>query len=529
MFSFILGLVTLVNSSVEFRKVHDKDVFYNFVFYQNELFVGSNKGIYKLADDFGELNLYDASVKGLISPNLTIDNSLVIKFIESPIQLPREYSNSVTDFVYHGDYILIIARGRLLVFKKSDYTFSPYESVRSISDNGVGTYGGVYLNDTKLKKIAYTDGQIREFGHVTMVCYNGLLKYEGGEETIIYLNDNSKRTEGKYGLISDVFYIDTSRYLLISNKGIYEYNMNGVFELLYSCQKEIVPIRVKDYQKILQSGEFDFIDDGQYISLNVIDKNYQVVDKALDKGIIDALECSENGNYFYMISEGDILIKYVRTIDGLELVDQKALKAPAHTIIDFNDLVFVSGNNGLSIYSKSKNSLAQDVIVDEFNKGAIFKSEREVKIGSIHGVYIFDNLKLLEKKLLYSEVESNPNTLLVLIIIGFTVFGVLMFRMNRRWKNKLISDDLLISLIKRFIRNNLSVVTLDLIEDEFKLDYNELNDLSNDFNPARYIRKQRGIVAKEMFLANQSISAISQKSGYSESYLVKNKKRFLKL
>ena len=361
-----------------------------------------------------------------------------------------------------------------------------------------------------------------------MVCYNGLLKYKEGEETIIYLNDNSKRTDGRYGLISDIIDVDTSEYLLISNKGIYEYHENGVFELLYSCQKEILPIKIKDNAKILQTGEFDFIDNGQYISLNVADKSYQVVEKDLDEGIIDALECNENGNYFYMISKENLLLKYVRTIDGLELVDQIGLNTPAHTIMDFNDLVFISGNDGLSIYSKSKHKIAQDVVVDEFNKGAIFKSEQEVKIGSIHGVYTFDNLKLLEKNLLYSDVESNPNTFLAVVIISFAVIGFIVFRVNRRWKNKLISDELNISLIKRFIRNNLAVVTLSLIEDEFKLDYNELNRLSHNFKPAHYIRQQRGIVAKEMFLADKSISVISQKTGYSESYLIKNKKRFLK-
>ena len=91
-----------------------------------------------------------------------------------------EYLNAVTDFAYHGNNILVIARGKIFVYRKYNYTFSSFESVRSISEHGVGTYGGVYLNNNKLKKIAYTDGQIREFGDVTMVCYNGLLKYEEG-------------------------------------------------------------------------------------------------------------------------------------------------------------------------------------------------------------------------------------------------------------------------------------------------------------------------------------------------------------
>ena len=72
------------------------------------------------------------------------------------------------------------------------------------------------------------------------------------------------------------------------------------------------------------------------------------------------------------------------------------------------------------------------------------------------------------------------------------------------------------------------VVTLNLIEEEFKLDYNELNSLSKAFSPARYIRQQRGALAKEMFLANNSVTTISEKTGYSETYLVKNKNRFIR-
>ena len=528
MIHLVLGLVSLINTSLALEEIHDQDVFYNFVLYQNELLVGSNRGIYKIPEGSGELELYDPSVKGPIKSNLSADKSYAIRFIDSPLELTDENLNAVTDFAYHGNNILVIARGKIFVYRKYNYTFSSFESVRSISEHGVGTYGGVYLNNNKLKKIAYTDGQIREFGGVTMVCYNGLLKYEEGAEEIVYLNDNSKRTKGEYGLISDIFALSSSEYLIVSSKGIYEFDENGVFELLYSCQKRVIPIRSKIEDRILQTGEFHFIDNGKYIVIHITSENHEIVNFNVNQGIVDALECDDNGNYFYMISEDDFLLKYVRSDHGLELISQIRLGASAHTMMDFDDLIFLAGNDGLSIYSKEKNQIVPNVIIDEFNRGAIYKSKEQIRIGSIHGIYTFSNLKLFEKELTYADIESSPNGTQSLIIVGFLTLGLITFLTYRRWRNKFVTDDVKISLIKRFIRKNLPVVTLNLIEEEFKLDYNELNSLSKAFSPARYIRQQRRALAKEMFLANNSVTTISEKTGYSETYLVKNKNRFIR-
>ena len=71
-------------------------------------------------------------------------------------------------------------------------------------------------------------------------------------------------------------------------------------------------------------------------------------------------------------------------------------------------------------------------------------------------------------------------------------------------------------------------VTLKMLELELDLDYNELNSLSKNFKPAKYIKERRGAIAKEMLLADELISEVSKKTGYSETYIVKNKYRFIK-
>jgi AraC-like DNA-binding protein len=55
-----------------------------------------------------------------------------------------------------------------------------------------------------------------------------------------------------------------------------------------------------------------------------------------------------------------------------------------------------------------------------------------------------------------------------------------------------------------------------------------MNNLSKEFKPAKFIKERRIDLTKKMILNDNSISEISKKTGYSETYLVKNKYKFLK-
>ena len=83
--------------------------------------------------------------------------------------------------------------------------------------------------------------------------------------------------------------------------------------------------------------------------------------------------------------------------------------------------------------------------------------------------------------------------------------------------------------IKNFIKENLATVTLVNIQDKFDIDYNALNNLQEDFSPAKFIKQNRNIKARDMFIENQPVSKISLITGYSQSYLIKNKYKFLKI
>jgi AraC-like DNA-binding protein len=524
---YILTSIILFNYAFTIQKIYDDKVFYNFVTYQNELYISSNNGIYKINSSGDDLTLFDGSIIGPINSIFQKNNNFKIKFIKSPLKFPDFYSTSTSDFAYLENTLFIISRGKLLIYKDLSYEFKPFESVRSITKNAVGSYNGIYIKGKKLNKITYTDGQIKEFDSITFVCYNGLLSYKKNKETKIYSNDNSIRSKGEYGVISDIFLINNFEYLVLSDKGIYNYNNEtDTFKLIYTSQKKIIPIRNKIQDRIKDREEFHFIDDNQYISLNVIDFKTEIIENKINYKINDILESDLDGNNFYAISENKLLLSFKRTKNGLMLKSKTDIRMTAHTISDYNDLIFLSGNKGLSIFSKTKKNLYDGYIIDEFNKSAVYKSDGSISFGSVHGIYSIREIKKFNNNLIFKDyrIDNNRNYLYV----GIIAIIIILMLIIKRVTKKNITNDQLVSNIKRFIRGNLNRVTLKMLEIEFNLDYYEINSLNKDFKPAQFIKTERKELAKKMLLNKKSISEIGKKTGYSETYLLKNKYKFLR-
>ena len=534
---YIIGFIVLFsntlvsnnysNNNFTIHKIYDDEIFYNFVSYENELYISSSNGIYKIDESGDNLILFDASIPGPINTIFERNNNFKIKFIELTNVYPNLYAESITDFAYLDNNLYVIARGKLLIYNNLKYSFNSAGSVRSITENAIGTYGGVYINGKKLNKITYTDGQIRKFDSITFVCYNGLLSFKDNIETKLYNNDNSIRTKGEYGAISDIYAIDKSKYIVISDKGIYRYDYElNVFDLIYTNQNKIIPIRNKIDSRIKDRGEFHFIDDKRYISLNVKENKIDIIESNIKYEIKDILESDVNGNDFYAISKNNLLLSLKRTKDGLKLGEKFPIESSAHTISDYENLVFLSGDKGLSIFEKTKKKIYDNYIIEEFNKGAIYKENNKISFGSIHGVYTIDDIKDFEKSLIFKDfkIKNNKNFL----YLGVFLFIFILIIIIRVLSKKNITDEQLILSIKRFIRKNLSSVTLKMLEVEFNLDYNEINSINKNFKPAKYIKTERLDLTKKMLLNKKTISEISEKTGYSETYLLKNKYKFLR-
>ena len=404
----LFSLIFFNNNTYTIDKLYEGKIFYNLVIYENELYVSSNSGIYKIdSSNNNSLLIFNKDVIGPVKTDFTKDNDFKVKFqkIDGGFELgvniqPKVLLNALTDYAFHNNRLFIIRRGKLVSFKKLTYSYTPYESVRSITKNTVGSYNGIFINGEKLKKLKYTDGQIKEFDSITFVCYKGLLSYENNIETIIYTG-NDKRNEKKYGNVYDVFLINHPNYLVVSSNGLYNYNSEvNSFNLIYKSQNEIIPARVnKNDNKIGNNGFFSFVDNNELISINVNTLDIEILGNWLDKNVDDILLCDVETKNIYTISGNKYLLRYKTSSDGLELIEKTPINLTAHTISDFGNLIFLSGNNGLTIYDKNKRKMFDGYILDEFNKNAVYKSENEISFGSINGVYSFKNLKEFSRNL----------------------------------------------------------------------------------------------------------------------------------
>ena len=528
LFSFIF----FTNNTYTIDKVYEGKIFYNFVQYEDELYVSSNKGVFKIeSSNNNSLLIFKKDIIGPIKTNFSKNQNYKIKFQSPVVEIkPPTFLNAITDYAFFNNSLFIIRRGKLVSFKKLSYEYSPYESVRSITKNTVGSYNGIFINGKKLKKLKYTDGQIKEFDSITFVCYKGLLSYENNKETIIY-RGNDKRNEKKYGNIYDIFLINHPNYLVVSSNGLYNYNSEeNSFDLIYSTQKEIIPARVnKNDTKIGNNGIFSFVDNNELISININTLETKSLGNWLENNVNDILLCDVEPKNIYTISENKYLHYYKMSSDGLELIKKTPINLTAHTISDFGNLIFLSGNNGLSIYDKNKQKMFDGYILDEFNKNAVYKSANEISFGSIHGVYSFKNLKEFSKNLIFSDFKiekSYKSEFFFFLIALFILITIVVKKYNS--SNKInVSREKLVLNIKNFIQNNLNSVTLKMLEDEFDLAYYEINSLDKDFKPAVFIKNSRKIKAQKMFFDKKSMSEIAQKTGYSETYLLKNKTKFI--
>ena len=75
-FLYFLSVITTSNNNFVIKKIHDDKVFYNFVTYENELYVSSNKGIFKI-NSVGDLALFNKSIVGPI--NSIIQKTIILR------------------------------------------------------------------------------------------------------------------------------------------------------------------------------------------------------------------------------------------------------------------------------------------------------------------------------------------------------------------------------------------------------------------------------------------------------------------
>ena len=498
----------------ELVSVDSEKIYYTIIKNEGSLFFGTNQGVFKLEKGV-QLVEHKLSVKGSITTNLK-QETLRISFIRAPKNIPiGEYGGSITSIQSFKNYVYVISRGKLLIFKNKLYSYSPFESVRSITTSYIGSYNGIFQRGEVLTYPPYTNGQIKEYDDITFICYDGLVAIQGDQQEIMYDAPAGNRI---YGAIENIFKLQNENYVVVSDLGLYLYNLEeNLFQMIYDGRDgPIIPLRVTFRNGFEFKPGFWF---GQNNNLYKIDlSSYQVSTiQTFDAKIVDLVA---EKDIFYVLTSNQQISSLYSDNHRTFIVNKIPLADTFHTLEHKRNYLFMSGNNGLSIYDLSENELYNNVVIDEFNRGAVFKTDNAISLGSIHGVYQFENIDLLVDSIStdfrVNELDYRSNTIFILIVLlmGFVVL-VYVFRNRRRSYN----NQEMVLAIQKYIDSNLNKVDVVAISEKFNIDNNLLYHLDPDFKPGDYIKQRRKEKAAELIAKGLPIEKIAKATGYSVSYL----------
>ncbi len=524
--SFLIE-VTFAQNKYTLISMYDDKNYYSVVDDGENIFLGTDKGIFKI-DQLNNIILFDNLTIGSINSSLK-KKEQNIKFLNVPpfVPLEAEYLSSITDLLIRDKDLFIISRGKLFVFRELWYNFTPYESVRSITKNYTGSYSGIFKGNDLVNYPTYTNGQIKEFDEITFICYDGLVKIINDQVNFIY---DYNLEDKKLGRFSNIFKLSESEFIVISNKGIYQYNTkNDGFKLIYdSSNSPVIPTR-KIFRNGYEFNEFGF-SFAYKNSINLMNlKTFEVSTLTFDQLGENIIDIVNKGLHYYLISEQKKLYKLSIDFNNptdlernqiIEVINLDQLK---HTIEMFDGYIVLTGNNGLSIYDTYNEKLYERVLIEEFNKGSIYLDDKSLKIGGLYGVYSFENFDLNFKKILQNmPAKSMPiNIWMILFFISLVLIGVLTYLyISRRTQNG-SAKEILVDEIKDYINQNISVITINSIIEKFNLDYNQLYQLNNDFKPGKYITEKRQKIAAQLIKKDKHLIEIAQETGYSQSYLIR--------
>ena len=529
---FILSFFSLNGQNFEINKILSSNYIHNIVSNEKGVYIGTSDGIF-VVDEAYNLKLFNAKIKGAINDNFEPVNASLIRYTNSYNEfLPKFYQNNSVSAVKQDDHLLLVSRGKLFAYKKTFYSFESTPSVRSISSNYLGTYGGIFKNGAKLEYPTYSSGKIREFDNKTFICYDGLyLVDDNGNATDFksfeYTSlERQSSFQEEIGLIRDIIYIKKDAYVLFSTRGIYLFELsNKKLTPMYELESQDDFVEFIDHVKSL--GIYFFNKNSIY-KLDVKERNIELI-KRLDFSIkFLTIDKKKGINKLYVISTSNKLLSYEYVGNKWVMQELCNLNPSSHSIYNVNNYLLIAGNNGLDVFDLTSGKFFKNVIPDELNKYAFYSDKNEVKLGGVYGIYKFNTEDLKSNFNNPNEPNQKTNTekafsyevifVLLLIILALIVLLVLRIK-NNTVKSK--NNDLKLKEIDRYIESNISSVSLKELTDHFDLKVHDIYEIMEGIKPGKYIRDKRMKIVNKMRKEGASIEDISQKSGFSISYLKK--------
>lgn len=238
-FSFLSTNSKAGNRDTVLNTVLSKPFFYNVIKSEDgRVFVGTSEGIYQLE---GTKMVHFVSKKGYVTilknGEVGINPEGIKNYIERKYLYLLPFPNLVRDEYHAGtkDYFYICSGGRIYIFDIVPYQYSyANHSIRSISENLVGTYSGIYFKGTRLGSPApnFCDGYIHEYDGKAFVCYDAMMivdvqspqpnQYD--TSSVSFWSYEKSHIRDIYKLPDNGnYYVATNQELLLMNKSEYQF------------------------------------------------------------------------------------------------------------------------------------------------------------------------------------------------------------------------------------------------------------------------------------------------------------------
>ena len=535
---FILVICSHVAFSQETEKIfeleetHNSSYFFNTIVVDKKLFFGTSNGIQYYDNKTNKLKLINSCIVGAIDHY----NGEFIN-IPTPVDnlyshlLPINYSKSKSNTLVYRSDIYIICRGVLFVFNLKSYNLKPLPSIRSISKNYIGSYGGIYslINNEKLEFPTYTSSFIREFDGVTFINWDGLSIIDNNGQRNFYAS-NGEGAEIKdeiIGLAYDVEKIDVNRFLLFTSYGVYLFNDKTLdIKQVLSASKYGILNFIRS-EKDINGASRVFLHNDKTI-FQYLPKTKELTKiTSFNSFIVDVF--SNSATVYYVITDKDVRkIHLTEKNENFILFDNIILP---NNIGVFKNFVFVTSDVGLYLFDLKTKAGQELIIKEEFNKNAFFIDNNKLKLGSINGLYDLDYTTLTNLFNEQEDIQEKENIIirkdnlliygLLILLLGAGSFLLLrqkLINFNiKKEKYKEINQ----AQINEYIVSNISSVSINSICDHFELPVNKLYKILGKKKPGYLIREERLKIVRQMNIENKSLKEIVQATGFSISYLKK--------
>ena len=525
-FFLLMSFKALSNDTllVEFN---NKMIFYNFeITQENDLIVGTSEGVFRLYeteltqidDQPGYIRLKDKEF--MISTSLNIKRSFKFNHL-----LPPSYHLYQHQSFIFNDFIYLITRGHLFIYRLSSFnTYLTGSSIRSFSQNSVGTYSGIYCYGQKLDLPTYTSGKIYEKDSTFYICYDGLAIHSNSG-TRFFHNEISGETligNTSIGFARDIIQLESEDFILSTTSGLYHINkkLDSATQIIKSINRE-APVIVSLFQEnITQTITF---------TANQILYRFGLRSQSLselypfNEDIEDAIDISTESSIEYLLLSGSKLYYYGADKEVKTLAN---FSSPTHSMILMdNESAFITSQEGAFIVNLRSARISTLFDKIEFNKGALWKLNESVKLGTIDGYYQMntDELKKLMINLESQGISKKQDytifllfATLLIILIGAVWFLKKGAKLDST--NEITSDK-----IRTYIIKNLNQASVKSICAHFGISTKLLYKYTYPQKPGQLITELRIQKVKDLKGEGHTTENISQITGFSINYLKKLK------